>query len=164
VGSRYRSNLVLRCSCPLDRIDDPTPPERQPSISHTIVRPIGKYPPGFEPKARAEEGSKIVPAASEVALLDQFLGLFVRYDPDILVGHEFIGDHLEIVLQRLKELKTKNWSRVGRLRRDGNLVLGRQGSNVKFLTGRLVCDLTSDAAKVSTTIPANTSRSTLSNL
>jgi DNA polymerase alpha subunit A len=72
----------------------------------------------------------------------------LRYDPDVLVGHDLIGDHMEIILQRLKELKIEHWSRIGRLRRSKKIALGKQGTNVRLVMGRLVCDLTSDAAKV----------------
>ena len=147
-------------------IDNTTPPEQQPSSSHTFVRPIGKYPPGFESRARAQTQTRIVPAPNERALLGQALGLFpntqciktlllhrtigliLKYDPDVFVGHDLIGDHMEVILQRLKELKIEHWSRVGRLRRSKNVPLGKQGTNVRLVMGRLVCDLASDAAKV----------------
>ena len=54
------------------KIDDATPPEKQRFTSHTIVRPLGKYPTGFEAKARAEP-SKIIPVPSERALLGNLL-------------------------------------------------------------------------------------------
>lgn len=81
-------------------------------------------------------------------LTDLEIGLMLRYDPDVLVGHDLIGDHMEIILQRLKELKIEHWSRIGRLRRSKNTTFGKQGTNVRLVIGRLVCDLTSDAAKV----------------
>lgn len=54
-------------------IDDPTPPERQRSQIHTVVRPLGNWPPGFKEKA-AMSGSKIFTANSEPALLANALG------------------------------------------------------------------------------------------
>lgn len=72
----------------------------------------------------------------------------LKYDPDVLVGHDLIGDHMEVIFQRLKELKIEHWSRVGRLRRSKNISLGKQGTNIRLVMGRLICDLTSDAAKV----------------
>lgn len=57
-----------------DKIDDTVPPEQLPSLSHTVVRPLGKYPNGFETKARGQK-NKIVPAASERALMGILLGL-----------------------------------------------------------------------------------------
>lgn len=74
----------------------------------------------------------------------------LKYDPDVLVGHDFISDDMEIILQRLKEKETEHWSRICRLRRGGKISIGKQGTNVRLLTGRIVCDLTSDAAKVRT--------------
>lgn len=74
--------------------------------------------------------------------------MMLKYDPDVIVGHDFIGAQLETLLQRLKELKIEHWSRICRLRRSKSISLGRQGTNVKLMTGRLVCDLASDAAKV----------------
>ena len=59
----------------LDKIDDPTPPEHLMSTSHTIVRPLGQYPPGFEKRARSEK-AKMIPAPSERALLGNLLGWF----------------------------------------------------------------------------------------
>jgi DNA polymerase alpha subunit A len=48
----------------------------------------------------------------------------------------------------MRELKIENWSRIGRFRSSIKWPkIGRQGSNLKFLQGRMLCDLTSDAAK-----------------
>ncbi|KAF8316797.1 DNA polymerase alpha catalytic subunit [Clavulina sp. PMI_390] len=128
-------------------IEKSTPVEQLPSSSHTFVRPLGKYPSGFEAKARAQKTSKIVPAPNERALLGQMLALLIKYDPDFIIGHDFIGSQLDALLQRLKELKIEHWSRISRMRKSKSFTPGRQGTNVKFINGRLVCDLASDAAK-----------------
>ncbi len=73
---------------------------------------------------------------------------FYKNDPDIIVGHEFLGESLDVLVHRMKELKVSHWSRIGRFRRDKWPNIGKQGSNIKFLAGRLLCDLSSDAAKV----------------
>lgn len=66
----------LSTSCHISgSIDSTTPPEKQPSSSHTFVRPLGRYPPGFENRARAQKRSKIIPAPNERALLGQVLGM-----------------------------------------------------------------------------------------
>jgi DNA polymerase alpha subunit A len=52
------------------------------------------------------------------------------------------------LLYRLKELKADHWSRIGRFRRKG-FNISKAGSNVRLLAGRLVADLSSDAAKLS---------------
>lgn len=54
-------------------IEDATPPEKQPSASHTIVRPLVQLPAGFEAKVKAEK-AKIMTVASEKMLLSNLLG------------------------------------------------------------------------------------------
>ncbi len=75
-------------------------------------------------------------------------GIIQRNDPDVIVGHELLGTNLEVILQRMKDLKADHWSRIGRFRRT-QLKIGRMWySNTKYLGGRLVADLSSDGAKV----------------
>jgi DNA polymerase alpha subunit A len=71
-----------------------------------------------------------------------------KADPDVIVGHEFLGVSLDVLLQRMRELKADHWSRIGRFRRSKWPNIGKQGTNIKFLNGRLLCDLASDGAKV----------------
>ena len=72
-----------------------------------------------------------------------------KSDPDVIVGHDFLGVSLDVLLTRMRDLKADNWSRIGRFRRTRWPNIGRQGTNMKFLNGRLLCDLASDGAKVS---------------
>jgi DNA polymerase elongation subunit (family B) len=74
--------------------------------------------------------------------------IYHRADPDAIVGHDFLGVSLDILLYRMRELKVDHWSRIGRFRRSKWPFIGKQGTNLRFLNGRLVCDLASDAAKV----------------
>ncbi len=71
-----------------------------------------------------------------------------KADPDVIVGHEFLGSSLDVLLHRMKGLKVDHWSRLGRFRRSKWPNIGKQGSNIKFLSGRMLCDLASDGAKV----------------
>ena len=71
-----------------------------------------------------------------------------KSDPDVIVGHEFLGVTLDVLLSRMRELKADNWSRIGRFRRTKWPNIGRQGTNLRFISGRLLCDLASDGAKV----------------
>lgn len=71
-----------------------------------------------------------------------------KADPDVLVGHEFLGVSLDVLLGRMKDLGAEHWSRLGRFRRAKWIPIGKQGSNIKFLSGRLLCDLASDGARV----------------
>jgi DNA polymerase alpha subunit A len=65
----------------------------------------------------------------------------------VIVGHDFLSVSLDILLNRMRELKTDHWSRIGRFRRSKWPNIGRQGTNIKFLNGRMLCDLASDGAK-----------------
>lgn len=126
-------------------IEDPTPPDRQPSSLNTIVRPIEKFPPGLEARAKSER-SQFQAVKAERALLNSLLATIQRHDPDVIVGHNFLGNTFEALLYRLKELKADHWSRIGRFRRKG-FQISKAGSNARLLAGRLVADLSSDAAK-----------------
>ena len=70
-----------------------------------------------------------------------------KSDPDVIVGHEFLGVSLDVLLGRMKDLRADHWSRIGRFRRT-RMSLGRPGTNLRLLYGRLICDLASDGAKV----------------
>jgi DNA polymerase alpha subunit A len=127
-------------------IDDPTPPDRQASTLNTIIRPIEKFPPNLEAQAKTSK-SPFQTVKAERALLNSLLATIQRADPDVIVGHNFLGNTFEALLYRLKELKADHWSRIGRFRRK-NIIISKAGSNVRLLAGRLVADLSSDAAKV----------------
>lgn len=147
------------------QIDDPTPPEALPCVVHTLVRPLGRFPPGFEANVKSKARGMISPMNNERMLLNSLLGLWCfcnlssfftnaifpvtlhKADPDILVGHDFLGVSLDILLHRMRDLKADHWSRIGRFRRSKWPGIGRQGTNLRFLNGRLLCDLTSDGAK-----------------
>ncbi|KAK4685136.1 DNA polymerase alpha subunit A, partial [Tremellales sp. Uapishka_1] len=131
-------------------IDDPTPPDKMPSSVFTIVRPIEKFPPGFEARAKSDR-SPFQTVKAERALLNSLLATIQRLDPDIIVGHDFSGNILEALLLRMKELKADHPSRFGRFRRK-RLNIVKAGNNWKFLAGRLVADLTSDMIKNAITL------------
>ncbi|KAI0272419.1 hypothetical protein BC834DRAFT_921889 [Gloeopeniophorella convolvens] len=129
------------------QLDDPTPPEALPCTVHTFVRPLGRFPPGFEAKIKSNMKGVISPMNNERMLLNSFLVTLHKADPDIFVGHDFLGSSLDILLHRMRELKADHWSRIGRFRRSKWPGIGRQGTNLRFLNGRLLCDLASDGAK-----------------
>jgi DNA polymerase alpha subunit A len=148
------------------QIDDPTPPEQLKCTVRTFVRPLDKFPPNFEKRAKVDAKGSILPMQNERMLLNSLLSklapLFPRpsssdpalvaiykADPDVIVGHEFLGVSLDVILDRMRDLKADHWSRLGRFRRSKWPSIGKQGSNIRFLNGRLLCDLASDGAKVS---------------
>ncbi|WWC58983.1 uncharacterized protein I303_101529 [Kwoniella dejecticola CBS 10117] len=126
-------------------IEDPTPPDQSRSSLNTIIRPIEKFPPGLEQRGKTDK-SPFQTVKAERALLNSLLATIQRFDPDVLVGHNFLGNTFEALLYRLKELKADHWSRIGRFRRKG-FNISKGGSNHRLLAGRLVADLSSDAAK-----------------
>ncbi|EST08774.1 Zinc finger, DNA-directed DNA polymerase, family B, alpha [Kalmanozyma brasiliensis GHG001] len=128
------------------QIEDPTPPEQLPCSVFTAVRPLGSmFPPGFEAEARKSK-IKIHTLKYERMLLNALLAQIHNADPDVIVGHEFNGVSLDVLLHRMKDLRADHWSRVGRFRRPKWPKL-KQGMNLKILAGRLVCDLASDNGK-----------------
>ncbi|KAK0207637.1 hypothetical protein IW262DRAFT_1418425 [Armillaria fumosa] len=128
-------------------IDDPKPPEQLPCTVQTFVRPLDRFPPNFETRARANGKGHISTAKNERMLLSSLLVALHKADPDVIIGHEFLGSSLDVLLHRMKGLKVDHWSRLGRFRRSKWPNIGKQGSNIKFLSGRMLCDLASDGAK-----------------
>ncbi|KAF4610852.1 hypothetical protein D9613_006632 [Agrocybe pediades] len=128
-------------------IDDPTPPEKMKCTVHTYVRPLDTFPPNFEKLAKSNGRGLIQPMKNERMLLSSLLMTIYKSDPDIIVGHDFLGVSLDVLLNRMRDLKADHWSRLGRFRRSKWPNIGRQGSNLKFLNGRLLCDLASEGAK-----------------
>ena len=71
-----------------------------------------------------------------------------RYDPDILVGHNFLGFDLSILLNRMKACKVDSWSRIGRLnwtqfpKSKAGAAYSTESSYAErqILCGRIVCD------------------------
>ncbi|KIK69524.1 hypothetical protein GYMLUDRAFT_151355 [Collybiopsis luxurians FD-317 M1] len=136
-------------------IDGTTPPEQLPCTVQTFVRPLDRFPSGFEATAKANGRGFISAVKNERMLLNSLLAAFSseilvalhKNDPDIIVGHDFQGVSLDVLLHRMRDLKADHWSRIGRFRRSAWPRIGKQGTNLKFLTGRMLCDLSSDAAK-----------------
>ncbi|TFY64658.1 hypothetical protein EVJ58_g2476 [Rhodofomes roseus] len=128
-------------------LDDPTPPESLPCTVRTFVRPLDRFPPNFEVRAGKNGKGVISPMKNERMLLNSLLATIYKADPDIIVGHEFLGVSLDVLLHRMRDLKADHWSRIGRFRRSKWPGIGRQGTNLKFMNGRLLCDLASDSAK-----------------
>ncbi|KAF9482567.1 DNA polymerase alpha catalytic subunit [Pholiota conissans] len=129
------------------QIDDATPPEKLKCSVHTFIRPLDKFPPDFEKQAKMNAKGSISPMKNERMLLSSLLTTIHKADADIILGHDFLGVTLDVLLNRMRDLKVDHWSRLGRFRRSKWPNIGRQGSNLRFLNGRLLCDLASDGAK-----------------
>lgn len=115
-----------------------------------LVRPPdGKAAPfGFTDYARSALaicGSvEVVP--NEQALLNNFLAKLVRYDPDVLIGHDIFGFQLDVLLSRMSARRSREWSRLGRLIQRRNLSeIVKNASSARWfkpeaVAGRLVVD------------------------
>lgn len=58
---------------------------------------------------------KVELAKNERALLSYLLTMVYRADPDVIVGHNFLGFDLGVLLHRMRACKVDFWSRLGRL-------------------------------------------------
>ena len=129
-------------------LEDTTDIEKQICSVHTTVRPLSSFPNGFEGQAKSEGFAAV---NAERFLLNSLLATIQRYDPDVIVGHEFGGTALDVLLHRMKDVKADHFSRIGRLRRQKWPVL-KQGLNTNLLSGRLLCDLSSEGSRVSSKV------------
>ena len=134
-------------------LSDTTPADKLPSRTFTVVRPNGNaFPIGFETLVASRKKGLIKLFKQESELLSFFLAQVDVSDPDVLLGHQLEGVDYSILLNRLHEKKTPQWSRLGRLRRaQWPSSIGKVGGNVfaerQLISGRLLCDLANDAGK-----------------
>lgn len=94
------------------------------------------YPAGFNEAAAREKklGFPIQVERTENALLNCLIGKYYFHsyvyndsiiikakihvtDPDVVVGHNFAGFDLDVMLHRMKKLNTQHWHKLGRIRR-----------------------------------------------
>ncbi|KAI0128496.1 DNA polymerase [Xylariales sp. AK1849] len=144
ISARIYENVLL---------SDTTPAERLPCRTFTLIRPNGSsFPVGFEKLARERKKGLIKLMKQESEILSFFLAQIDVVDPDVLMGHQLEGVDYSVLLNRLHENKTPQWSRLGRLRRiDWPSSIGKVGGNVfaerQIIAGRLLCDIANEAGK-----------------
>ncbi|KAJ8662546.1 hypothetical protein O0I10_001507 [Lichtheimia ornata] len=138
--------------CNQVQIDEPTPLEAQSKSRFTIVRQLANtpYPAGFNEAAAREKklGFPIQVERTENALLNCLIAKIHITDPDVVVGHNFAGFDLDVMLHRMKKLNTQHWHKLGRIRRKNwpKLQSGAGGTGEStyqermIMSGRLVCD------------------------
>ena len=66
------------------QIDDPTPPEQLKCTVRTFVRPLDKFPPNFEKRAKDNAKGSILPMQNERMLLNSLLSKLASYFCDLL--------------------------------------------------------------------------------
>jgi DNA polymerase alpha subunit A len=128
--------------------------EKMPHQAFTVVRPVRStvFPAGFE-KLKERHPGNIRLETSEYMLLSSFLAKLQFADPDVLMGHQLENVDYPVLLHRLKEKKTPNWSRIGRLKRPvwpssgSGKFTGTFFAERQLAAGRLMCDLANDLGK-----------------
>ena len=134
-------------------LSNTTPADKLPSRTFTLLRPPSTaFPLGFEKMVKERKRGLIKLMKQESDMLAFFLAQIDLVDPDVILGHQLEGVDYSILLNRLYEKKTHQWSRLGRLRRTvWPSSIGKVGGNVfaerQVMTGRLLCDLANDAGK-----------------
>ena len=132
---------------------DTTPAEKLPCRTFTVIRPQGQgFPFGFDQLVKQRHRGLISLQKQESSLLSFFLAQVDVADPDVILGHQLEGVDYSVLLNRLHEKKTHQWSRLGRFRRtQWPSSIGKVGGNVfaerQIIAGRLLCDLANDAGK-----------------
>ncbi|KAI1085838.1 hypothetical protein F5B20DRAFT_21156 [Whalleya microplaca] len=144
ISARVYDNVLL---------SDTTPAEKLPSRTFTVTRPNGSaFPLGFDKLAMGRKKGLIKMFKQESDILSFFLAQLDLADPDVILGHQLEGVDYSILLNRLHEKKTPQWSRLGRMRRaQWPTSIGKVGGNVfaerQLMAGRLLCDLANDGGK-----------------
>ncbi|KAJ3337924.1 DNA-directed DNA polymerase alpha catalytic subunit pol1 [Gonapodya sp. JEL0774] len=99
-------------------IEDASSKAEQSHVRFTVIRQYNEFPlpAGFQ-ELVAQTKEKVEVCRNERALINYLIAQIGRHDPDVLVGHNFVGFDLDVLLQRMKTHKVDNWSKIGRLRR-----------------------------------------------
>ncbi|KAI9257390.1 DNA polymerase family B-domain-containing protein [Phascolomyces articulosus] len=138
--------------CTQVQIDEPIPIEKQSKTRFTIVRQLSNtpYPAGFNDIVARERkaGFALQVERTENALLNCLIAKIHVADPDVIVGHNFAGFDLDVLLHRMKSLNTQHWHKLGRFKRRywPKLQQGAGGAGEAtyqermFMSGRLICD------------------------
>ncbi|KNH04770.1 DNA polymerase I alpha catalytic subunit [Perkinsela sp. CCAP 1560/4] len=125
-------------------------PVLRKTLWHGVRKPTNNYVFPFQLAELFAQANLPAPklSYSEKVLLEDLLAQISAEDPDILIGHNFLSYHLDLLLHRLQHWNIQNWSAIGRLKLielpklqsgPGGL---RESSHAEkeVLAGRLVCD------------------------
>ncbi|KAI8386945.1 hypothetical protein BD560DRAFT_321341 [Blakeslea trispora] len=118
----------------------------------TFVRllPGTEYTEDMIDTCRKTPNHHIFLESTEEALLSGLINTIHRLDPDILVGHDFYGVSLNLLLRRMKHFNVEHWHKIGRIRHQkwpktisssSSALLGESSiQERRLMTGRIVCD------------------------
>eukprot|EP00026_Physarum_polycephalum_P000493 Phypoly_transcript_00494.p1 GENE.Phypoly_transcript_00494~~Phypoly_transcript_00494.p1 ORF type:complete len:1064 (+),score=166.17 Phypoly_transcript_00494:1336-4527(+) len=119
------------------------------NFSHfTALRGLKSAPLPFDFAQAIKKHPAVQPCTNERALLACVIGKIHSLDPDVIVGHNFLGFDLDVLLHRMDAQKIPHWSKLGRLKttKMPKLQSGRGGASDStwaekgVMAGRLVCD------------------------
>jgi DNA polymerase alpha subunit A len=144
-GGSNEIAMVSIVAHPSVNFEGPTP-RWEKTLSHnlTAIRKLDEaLPMGFEKNLKSKKPTAEI-HQNERSLLNMVTAKLQSIDPDVIVGHNFLGFSLDVLLHRMQAQKIVGWSRLGRLRR--NLMPKLQGGGRSsygeraVMSGRLVCD------------------------
>ncbi|KAI7870185.1 DNA polymerase family B-domain-containing protein [Spinellus fusiger] len=154
-NTQKNSNEIVAASVFIStqvKIDQSTHIDQQDTLRFNVVRKLANkvYPAGFESLVLKEkdQNTLITVESTESSLLNFLIAKIHTNDPDVIVGHNFLGFDLDILLHRMKFLNTQHWHKLGRLKRthwprlqNGPGGTGESTYEEKMvMSGRLVCD------------------------
>ncbi|KAI8366243.1 DNA polymerase family B-domain-containing protein [Blakeslea trispora] len=156
MNDKNNVNEIIAASalvCDQLQIDETVSIEKQSKSRFTVVRQLDNRPyPSSFPEAISREkkqnGFNIQTERTETSLLNFLIARIHMCDPDVIVGHNFAGFDLDVLLHRMKALNIQHWHRLGRLKRKNwpKLQSGAGGAGEStyqerlIMSGRLVCD------------------------
>ncbi|KAJ2141984.1 DNA-directed DNA polymerase alpha catalytic subunit pol1 [Coemansia sp. RSA 564] len=155
MNHRDRVNEVVAVSMLVHRdvsLDDCTPAAQRQGEQLTLVRQLTGMPLPSDfvraAQAQSRRGLVIEAVKTEAALLSALVAHLQRVDPDVLAAHNFYGFDLDVLLHRMRALRTDGWSRLGRLQRTQWPKLQAGGGGMgestfaerQIVCGRIVCD------------------------
>lgn len=108
------TEVVIASVALYENISVDKPLSHNPSRILTGIRPLTNHalPLDLGPM---NSFLQIHPFKSERSLLTWLTGIIKQFDPDMLIGHNFVGFTLNILLHRFRELNVPEWSAIGRL-------------------------------------------------
>jgi DNA polymerase alpha subunit A len=144
-GGANEIAMVSIVAHPSVNFEGPTP-RWEKTLSHqfTAIRKLDEaLPMGFEKILKTKKPTAEI-HQNERSLLNMVTAKLQTIDPDVIVGHNFLGFSLDVLLHRMQAQKIVGWSRLGRLRRTIMPKLqggGRSSYGERaVMSGRLVCD------------------------
>ncbi|XP_043284344.1 DNA polymerase alpha catalytic subunit [Venturia canescens] len=94
------------------------------------------------------KNTRVLKCETEYDLLEQFLSILEKTDPDLVVGYD-CGFQFDVLLHRISSLKVKNWSRIGKLRRNVMPLFKGKINLAHCFCGRPISDIQLSAKELS---------------